>query len=133
MHDHQPPRILLIDNDESMLAAVSTRLEFHGYQCVTACSGAQGISVFSGKPTDLVITDINMPGGDGLTVVRELRKLSEVPIIVCTGFRDHYWDEIHCLPNVSVVRKPCETSHLMELVETELVLAGVELPANEAA
>lgn len=128
---HATATILIIDNDEAMLAALTTRFESLGYVCVTACTGAQGLAAFNASDIDLVITDVNMPAGDGVTVTREIRRLADTPIIICTGFRDEFWPQIHTLPRVSVVRKPCETSELVELVETELIMAGQQAPVAE--
>ena len=82
------PTILIIDNDGGMVAAISTRLESMGYRCVTAGTGGQGIAIFREQTIDLVITDLNMPAGDGITLTRTLRETSEVPIIIITGFHD---------------------------------------------
>lgn len=128
MHD-STPTVLIIDNDEGIVRAIQTRLEFLGYRCATACSGAQGISRYRDGGIDLVITDLNMPAGDGVTVVSTLREIGPVPIIVVTGFRDEFTRRLREFDDVTTVEKPFESSHLVDLVEAELMMAGRPLPA----
>lgn len=122
------PRILIIDNDEGLVAAIAARLESMGYPCVMAGTGAQGIAAFREQDIDLVITDLNMPAGDGVVLARTLRETSDVPIIIVTGFRKEYRDEVRSIPNVTLMEKPFESNQLIDLVEADLVLAGRELP-----
>ena len=123
------PTILIIDNDEGMVAAITARLESIGYCCVTAGSGAQGVAAFRDNDIDLVVTDLNMPAGDGLTLARTLRKSSDVPIIIVTGFHDEYRRELRTLRNVTLMEKPFDSRQLVELIEADLVMTGCELPA----
>lgn len=124
------PTILIIDNDEGMVAAVSTRLESLGYRCVTASTGAQGIAAFCEHKIDLVISDLNMPAGDGITLARTLRATSEVPIIIVTGFRDDYRRELRAIPDVTLMEKPFDSNRLVDLIETDLVMNGKDLPVR---
>lgn len=116
------PRILIIDNDEGVVAAITARLESMGYQCVTASTGAQGIAAFRDQDIDLVITDLNMPVGDGVTLARNLRETSDVPIIIVTGFHGEYQSELHFIPSVTLMEKPFDSNDLIDIVETELAL-----------
>ena len=122
-------RILIIDNDEGIVAALSARLEAMGYTCITAGTGAQGLASFQEQNINLVITDLNMPAGDGIVLAQRLRETSEVPIIVVTGFREVYHEQLRFISNLTVLEKPFDSNVLLELVETELVLSGCELPA----
>jgi len=123
------PTVLIIDNDEGIVRAIQIRLESLGYRCATACSGAQGISCYRGGGIDLVITDLNMPAGDGVTVVSALREIGPVPIIVVTGFREEYTRRLRDFDDVTTVEKPFNSNHLVDLVEAELMMAGRPLPA----
>ena len=127
-------RILIIDNDEDLLRAVRLRLEEQGYECAIATSGAQGLSIFAADAIDLVITDLNMPGGDGITVVEQIREQSPVPILIMTGFSSSFQDQLREMEHVSCLRKPFDTEMLIDLVETELALAPPRAnPARHAA
>lgn len=122
------PSILIIDNDDGLVTALSTRLGHLGYECVTASTGAQGLAAFSARPFDLVITDLNMPSGDGVALTTTIRRTSDVPIVIVTGFHADYRRDVRAIENICVVEKPFDSARLIELVEAELVLAGCELP-----
>lgn len=122
MDQKPPPTILVIDNDEGMTAAVSTRLECLGFECVTAQTGAQGVAEFDPDRIDLVITDLNMPSLDGVGVVQKIREKCGVPIIVVTGFRKEYTDGLRELKDIQVIEKPFRIQDLIDMVETEVYL-----------
>jgi DNA-binding response OmpR family regulator len=120
MPDDRIPRILVIDNDEGIVRAIATRLEALGYDCVTASTGAQGLALFSDQSIDLVITDLNMPMLDGAFLLTEIRAISQVPVIVVTGFSHAYAQHLAGQTNVTVLRKPFEAAALIDMVELEL-------------
>jgi len=130
MHDDQPT-ILLIDNDPDLIDALSARLSSEGYHCVTAATGAQGLVRFNDSDIDLVITDLNMPGGDGISLLNRLREESDVPVIVITGFRDDFRRELRDIENVTTLRKPFETLSLLSLIEAELTLSAESAPSQQ--
>lgn len=116
--------ILLVDNDEGFLEAMSTRLSHAGYRCVSARCGAQGVALFHEYEPDAVITDLNMPSGDGVSLAKSIRSQSSTPIIVVTGFEDAYQRELFGILDLEVVGKPFEFEVLLELLETELGMAS---------
>jgi two-component system, OmpR family, KDP operon response regulator KdpE len=79
------PKILLIDDDESLLKSLSVGLEKAGFQIVTAKDGPGGLKATFDVRPDLVILDVGLPGMDGLETCRRLRELSDTPIIMLTA------------------------------------------------
>lgn len=80
-------KILVVDDSTSMRQMISFTLKGAGFDVVEANDGLQGLSVAKTQGFDLVFTDVNMPGMDGLTFTKELRKLSNfkfTPILVLT-------------------------------------------------
>jgi two-component system, chemotaxis family, chemotaxis protein CheY len=81
-------RILAVDDSASMRQMVGLTLKSAGHEVLSAVDGADGLAkATSGHPVDLVITDVNMPNMDGMTLVRELRRLPQyqgVPVLVLT-------------------------------------------------
>lgn len=76
--------ILTVDDSASMRQMVKITLTGAGYQVTEAENGADGLAKAKATPANMVVTDLNMPVMDGLTFIRELRKLPEyrgVPII----------------------------------------------------
>jgi len=83
--------ILSVDDSASALQMVKLTLAGAGYQIVQATNGAEGLAKARAGSVDMVITDLNMPIMDGLTLIRELRKLPAfkgVPIVFLTTESD---------------------------------------------
>ncbi len=78
--------ILLIDDEVKLARTLSLYLEQAGFQPLTATDGPQGLAVFRHAKPDLVLLDLNLPGGlDGLEVCRQIRRESPAPIIMLTA------------------------------------------------
>jgi len=116
--------ILIVDNEPSVLAALSARLGGMGYRCTTADCSAQALSQFSSCKTDLVISDLNMPEGDGAVLAQAIRRISGVPIIIISGFKNAYRKNLSNIANVSFLHKPFETKSLLQLVSASLAPPG---------
>lgn len=83
--------ILTVDDSGSMRQMIKLTLSGAGYQVIEAADGTQGLAVARANPVDMVLTDLNMPGLDGVSLIRELRKLATytgVPIILLTTESD---------------------------------------------
>ena len=83
--------ILTVDDSASMRQMVKLTMSAAGYEVVEAADGTQGLDVARCKVVDMVLTDLNMPGMDGVTLIRELRKLrtyTGIPIILLTTESD---------------------------------------------
>jgi two-component system, chemotaxis family, chemotaxis protein CheY len=79
--------IMTVDDSASLRQMVSFVLQEGGYQVVEAVDGLDGLSKLRGQELHLILSDINMPGMDGLEFTRQLRAMTEykfVPIILLT-------------------------------------------------
>jgi two-component system NtrC family sensor kinase len=82
-------KILLIDDEEDIVRVLSMSLKSEGYDVVSALSGKEGLDVFKKESPDIVLTDIKMPGMDGIEVLKEVKKInSETEVIIITGHGD---------------------------------------------
>ena len=87
-------RILIADDEARMRKLVGDFLKKEGYSVIEAADGRQALDLFFENPNlDLIILDVMMPGYDGWTVCREIRKTSRVPIIMLTA-RSEESDEL---------------------------------------
>jgi two-component system KDP operon response regulator KdpE len=77
-----PKRILLVDDDEGIVAAVGPALAAHGYEVTTASDGVEALAAFEADEPDLVLLDLMMPRLGGLEICRRVRESSTTPIIV---------------------------------------------------
>jgi CheY-like chemotaxis protein len=78
--------ILVVDDDQAVRWLLRAMLERWGHSVVEAANGAEGLQCYQAEPTDLVITDIQMPVMDGLQMIKELRSaFPAVKIIAISG------------------------------------------------
>jgi two-component system sensor histidine kinase/response regulator len=83
--------ILLIDDDEGVRFTFGSLLRGHGYRVIEADSGDAGLQLARQQVPDLILTDINMPGGDGQSLLYDIRadkELSDTPVVLMTGRPD---------------------------------------------
>ncbi|MDP8298816.1 MAG: response regulator [Candidatus Tantalella remota] len=79
-------RIIVIDDDYDFRSILKTILENEGYEVEAAESGDEGIKMFTENPADLVITDIIMPGKEGIETMVELHKtFPDAKVIAMSG------------------------------------------------
>ena len=81
-------KILVVDDETQITRVLRRGLESAGYQVRIANDGRSGLETFRAWPPDLVITDLSMPGFDGLELCSRIRQLSEVPILVLSVSED---------------------------------------------
>jgi excisionase family DNA binding protein len=81
------PRILVVDDEESIRELLARVLEMAEYDVDVAPDGPRALELLKDSSYDLLLTDLRMPGMDGLTVVREARRYrADLPIIIITGY-----------------------------------------------
>ncbi|GAC1600835.1 MAG: hypothetical protein NVS4B10_12660 [Myxococcales bacterium] len=86
------PRVLFVDDERDMVSSLSRYFRLHGFSTAGAFNVAEAVSALEGaaarqEPFDCVCTDLRMPDGDGLSVLRAVRKLMPgTPVIVLTAF-----------------------------------------------
>lgn len=82
-----PPRVLVVEDEADLATTCARLLRWQGYEVVCANSRQAALWAIYGEPFVLVITDLRLPDGDGLDVVRAARRTSTpTPVIVFTGF-----------------------------------------------
>lgn len=81
-------RILTVEDDERIRTAVKLALEDEGWTVEEATDGEAAIRAFQRAPADVVLIDIMLPGIDGFEVCRQVRRQSDVPIIMVTARAD---------------------------------------------
>lgn len=82
-------KILVIDDEKATLSMFKMLLSVYGHEVLTAENGEAGIEIFAAEKPDLVMTDIKMPGIDGLQVLGKIKAMSpEAEVIVITGHGD---------------------------------------------
>jgi DNA-binding response OmpR family regulator len=81
-------RILLVEDETSITTPLADALEREGFETVVAATAAEGLELGRSSSPDLILLDLMLPDGSGFDVCRELRKTSEVPIVMLTARGD---------------------------------------------
>ena len=78
-------KILVVDDEETMVRSLSTLLTEEGYEVAVATNGGQALEAARVERPDLILLDVMLPGVDGMEVCRQIRTWSTVPIIMLTA------------------------------------------------
>ncbi len=124
--------ILIVDDESGIRSIVKKYGEFEGYKVSEACDGMEAISMCKTTKFDIVIMDIMMPELDGFSAVREIRKFSQVPIIVLSARGEEY-DKINgfCLGIDDYVVKPFSPKELMMRVVAVMKRSAANKPSGK--
>ena len=83
-------RVLLVEDEEKMRELIKIAFKKENFQTIEATEGKQGLNLFKTNQVDIVILDVMLPEIDGWTVCREIRRISNVPIILLTARGEEY-------------------------------------------
>ena len=117
-------KILIVEDDRGIANFVQTVLETSGYQVLWADRCGQGILLFTSHVPDLVILDLGLPDMDGEEFIRQVRRISTVPIVVLSA-RTEEVDKVSALDLGAndYVTKPFGTAELLARVRASLRIA----------
>ncbi len=128
----QSPHIIIVDDEAPAREMVGDYLRMHGF-AVTLCDGGKSLrdTIAAGVP-DLVVLDLNMPEEDGLSIIRDLKARTNVPVIMLTATASPIDRVVGLeLGADDYVAKPCELRELMARIRSVLRRTGK--PAAGAA
>ncbi len=86
-------KILLVDDDPNIARLVRLYLEKEGFEVEESADGLDALRAFKASPPNLMLLDVMLPGMDGWSVLREIRKFSNIPIIMITA-KDETFDKV---------------------------------------
>ena len=138
-------KILLVDDDPNIRQLVNLYLQKEGFEVMMADRGDEALKMFKASPPNLMLLDIMLPGMDGWQVCREVRKISNIPIIMLTA-KDETFDKVLGLELGAddYVAKPFDMKELVARIkavsrrfqaadapEKELVFPGLTININQ--
>lgn len=125
------PRILVVDDEESVRESAGYTLEQEGFEVVLAGSGEEAEERLGEGEFDLLVLDIMMPGKSGLEVCREVRQTSAVPIILLTA-KDSEADKVEGLESGAddYVTKPFSLRELTGRIRAQLRRRELDRSSN---
>jgi DNA-binding response OmpR family regulator len=114
-------KILVVDDIEDIRSLLQEALQANGYSTLEAADGREALSIIETEPPDLVILDIAMPVMSGFQVLRQLRKNSDIPVIMLSARTDTV-DKVESLELGAddYITKPFEIAEMTARVEAVL-------------
>jgi DNA-binding NtrC family response regulator len=111
-------RVLLIDDEEELVATMQERLELRGITAEAVTTGHQGLERIQQSPFDVVVVDLKMPGLGGIEVVEVIRKVQpQVKVLLITGHGSGH-GELDELANrgYKILLKPFRIERLLAMI-----------------
>lgn len=130
----QLPRIFVVDDEAPAREMVGDYLKMHGF-LVTLCDGGRSLrAAIEGASPDLIVLDLNMPEEDGLSIVRDLKRSSGVPVIMLTATASPIDRVVGLeLGADDYLAKPCELRELVARIRSVLRRSAAAVEAAQAA
>lgn len=125
-------KVLIVDDEKNICELIRLYLEKEGYDTVIATDGKMAVEMFKSETPDMILLDIMLPGKDGWQVCREIRAVSDVPIIMITA-RGETFDKVLGLELGAddYVVKPFEPKELVARVKAVLRRSESRTAADE--
>jgi len=114
--------VLIVDDEPKMRTAVAKNLHLHGFTCRTAETAEEGLALLAEDEVQVLISDINMPGRDGVWLLRQVsEKHPDLAVIMLTGLAQLDL-AVQCLQDGAsdFLAKPVRTTHLLTAIERAL-------------
>jgi response regulator RpfG family c-di-GMP phosphodiesterase len=124
-----PTRILIVDDDASVRDVISVLLQEEGYECRTAAGAEEALDIAAQEAPPLVISDMKMPGRDGIWLLEAFReRFPETAVVMLTGYGDTE-AAVDCLRRgaVDYLLKPPKLTDLIRAIERALAKRRIEL------
>lgn len=113
------PKILLVDDDLGFRDSIAKSLSGAGFAVLTAADGQEALTLFKSQPDqiDAIVSDVKMPGLDGLELLKQIRSTTTKPFVLMTGFGDLIEaQEAHSLGATEFLAKPFKIDELAPLL-----------------
>jgi len=114
-------KVLIVEDDLDFLQILERRFQDHNFEVISALDTFQAIQVAHDKKPDIIILDLKLPGGGGLTALQNLRlsaHTKDIPVVISTASDDNALKEAVSQKTVSAYfEKPYETEDLIEKIK----------------
>lgn len=127
-------KILVVEDDKNISMIIKFNIEAEGWICDTAFDGPTGLEKAKKGEYDLLLLDVMLPGMNGFDICREVRKVSEVPIIMCTA-REEEKDKVLGLDIGAddYITKPFSNRELISRIRAHMRRSAAAFSKNSAA
>src|SRR5262245_49177517 len=116
------PKILLVDDDESVRITLAANLELEGLEVVEAESASRGLALLQQQSFDLLLSDVRMPGMGGVELFLAVKRVApDLPVLLMTGFTSEEAVTTAVSAGVfAVLIKPFDISHVVKTLQRAL-------------
>lgn len=105
--------VLIVDDEQDLREVIEMSLQLEGYRTLSAEGGHKALELFEQYKIDAVVTDIRMPAGDGISLLKILTlHHPQTPVYIITGYSDYPTSELLNLGAKGVLCKPFELDEL---------------------
>ena len=115
--------ILVVDDEPDLLSMVVEELELQGFTVFCAENNAQAFEILSKQKIDVILSDVRMPGGDGLELFESVRKKysDQILFLFMTGFSDLTVKEALERGATALIHKPFQLDELVDFVKRNAI------------
>ena len=126
-------KVLLVEDERTIRSFMQAILTANGYDVLMAGTGAMADTMIASHCPDIIILDLGLPDMDGMTILRNVRKWSKVPILVVSA-RSHERDKVEALDAGAddYLTKPFEPDELLACIRSLLRRGGGEAKTDDA-
>jgi two-component system response regulator (stage 0 sporulation protein F) len=109
--------ILCVDDEVDILELFRDEFVDGGFKVLEASNGADAFEIYKNNKVDCIVSDIRMPGGDGVSLVKNVKgEGAEIPIFLVTGFSDYTAEDLSGLGVNAVIFKPFDLEEVVEMI-----------------
>ena len=128
LEDLKDYTLLVVDDEEMLRKSIVMDLQRKGFTVLSAENGGRALELVKINKVDLVISDVRMPGGDGLKLLEDIRvQAPKLPVFIfLTGYSDIREEDVIAKGATKILAKPFERKVLMALIYQSLGIDFVE-------
>lgn len=112
-------RVLVVDDEVHLREAIAFDLQRRGCQIFEAASGSEALNIIKTNEIDIVISDVRMPNGDGLSLLKDIKVYNPTSpiVLLCTGFADITEADVHKMGGFGLIEKPIDRKLMLGILE----------------
>ncbi len=117
--------ILCVDDEADILELFKDEFIDLGFKVLEANNGVDAFEIFKNNQVDCIVSDIRMPGGDGVSFVKNVKESgAEIPIFLVTGFSDYTAEDLAGIGVNAVIFKPFDLEEVVEMISSTVTKAS---------